>query len=248
MGKLARIYQLETTNYCSANCDYCPHRKMTRAKGYVSMDTVQKVAKHCENVGQKYIALHHMGEPLLHAQIGDIITTFRAYGVKTEFSTNGKLLAKKGLQVLTAGVGLIRIAVDYFYNTPGYIEEIKQFLINAKPYPNTKIHLHTIVNNALDPFKEFESEQVQLEVKALDNWAGEVEGESQLDPSNQCYFQDYNYVVVLWDGRISTCCLDYDGKHTLGKIDHIMDITNRPFPICKNCNKLQFASDGGWEI
>lgn len=239
---------METTNFCQSNCSYCPHRKMTRAKGYVSMDTVQKVAKHCENVGQKYIALHHMGEPLLHSQIGEIIKTFRAYGVTSELSTNGKLLTKKGTEILNSGIGLIRIAVDYFYNTPGYIEEIRDFLNLAKQYPNTKIHLHTIVNNALDPFKEFECEQVKLEVKALDNWAGEVDGESQLDPSNQCYFQDYNYVVVLWDGRISTCCLDYDAKATLGTIDHIMDITNRPFPICKNCNKLQFASDGEWEV
>jgi hypothetical protein len=108
--------------------------------------------------------------------------------------------------------------------------------------------LHTIVENNLEPFRIYESEQVILEHKVYDNWAGQVDGESKLDPSNSCYFLDYNYVVVLWDGTVCTCCLDFDGKYVLGTIDNIKEITNKPCELCKTCNKLQFASDGGWTI
>jgi molybdenum cofactor biosynthesis enzyme MoaA len=106
-SKLPRIYQMETTNFCSANCNYCPHSKMTRKLGFVSLDTVQKVAEYCKSVDQHYIALHHMGEPLLHKNIAQIIQIFKDNNVVTELSTNGSHIHLVGEEILKAGIGLI---------------------------------------------------------------------------------------------------------------------------------------------
>jgi hypothetical protein len=82
--------------------------------------------------------------------------------------------------------------------------------------------------------------------KPKDNWAGQIEGESSLTQSEQCYFLDYNYGVVLWNGDIVNCCLDADNADVIGHIDNISELKTRQFSLCKNCVKLQFAADGGW--
>ena len=130
-----KIYQLETTNFCNARCDYCPHDKMTRPRGFVSQATVHKVIRHCQAVGQEYIALHHMGEPILHPLFPEIIKSFYKAGIRTEFSTNGILLNMgQAIPILDAGISRIRVAVDFAYNRPGYIEQIKQFLSIAQNF------------------------------------------------------------------------------------------------------------------
>lgn len=240
-----RIYAVETSAYCNASCDYCPHNKMTRELGYMNIETASKVAKYCSSIGQKYIALHHMGEPLLNPDIDSIIKVFKNEGITCEFSTNGLLVLKRKDLIIDSKLDLIRIAVDFFYNRPNYINDVNTFIEETEG-SGIKIRLHTITGNDLSVFKN--ASHVIKEQKAFDNWAGSVEGESTLDKSNDCYFLKYNYCVVLWDGRIVPCCMDWDGKHIIGHIDNIHEIQHKDsYEICKNCAKLQFAEGGKWE-
>lgn len=245
MMEKMRIYQAETTNKCNGHCSYCPHDKMTRAQGHMDLETVVKIGKYCQSIGQKYLALHHMGEPLMHPNIGLIIRILKSYGIETELSTNGSLIANKGPEILSAGISVVRIAVDEYYNKPGFIKNVNQFIEHALGRDIT-IRLHTIKGKDLSVFKDYSF--VIKEVKPFDNWAGSVEGESTLDKSNDCYFLKYNYCVVLWDGRIVPCCMDWDGKHIIGHIDNIHEIQHKDsYEICKNCAKMQFAQGGKWE-
>jgi sulfatase maturation enzyme AslB (radical SAM superfamily) len=222
---------------------------MTRDKGFVTMSTVHKVINNCVETGQKYIALHHMGEPLLHPEIGNIIWKFYKQGIETELSTNGELLDRKGFDILANKISLVRIAVDYFYSTESYLDKLENFLQEAMNFPETHIRIHTIVGNDLSRFEKYVGTgNVIIENKTFDNWGGQVEGDSQLTKGKSCYFQDHNYVVVLWDGTIVTCCLDFDGKYTLGNIQDIARITNKPCDLCSTCAKLQFAEGGKWKL
>lgn len=238
-----RVYAMETTNKCNASCDYCPHDKMTRAQGFVSLDTVRKVIEYMQGIDQQYVALHHMGEPLLHPVIGAIVGLFRLAGIRTEMSTNGLLLPEKGRSVLDEGISLIRIAVDNFYNKAGYIDGVKEFLEMAQDYPDTEVRIHTIVGNDLSVFEGYDA---ILENKTLDNWAGAIDGESQLDKSNECYFTTENYVVVLWDGTVVPCCMDYNGDYALGNVDDLTSLDSKACKLCKGCANMQFASGGEW--
>ena len=243
----AKIYQLETTNFCNARCSYCPHDKMKRSFGFVSFETTEKVYDYCKEIGQDYIALHHMGEPLLHPLIGRIIQLFERGGIKTEFSTNGALLIKHGKTILDAGLTRLRIAVDFNYESDRYKQNLQSFLKLSKDY-NTEIRLHSIVGNNLEIFRGYNPNAI-LENKSFDNWAGEVKGESTLEPSKECYFIKYNYVVVLWDGRIVPCCMDYDGKYAKSNIDHIRTMgVNKHCGMCDDCVNMQFAEGGEWKI
>lgn len=240
-----RVYQLETTNYCNAKCEYCPHSSMTREKGFVSLETVQKVIDNCLYTNQNYIALHHMGEPFLHPQLKEIVSMFTDNGIKTEFSSNGLILTHdKLIHMNNAGLSLLRIAIDYKYEEKNnkILTALFKFYHNVQN-PSLRISIHTVEGNDLSMYKDF---PVELLNKPKDNWAGQIEGESTLTKSSQCYFLDYNYGVVLWDGRIVNCCLDADAEQVIGTIDDIRNISTKPFKLCENCVKLQFAEGGGW--
>ena len=239
-----RIYQMETTNYCNAKCDYCPHKDMTREKGFISLETVQKVIDNCKKEDQQYIALHHMGEPLLHKEIYTICKMFKEANIETEFSSNGLLLTAEVLCNLDkAGLGLLRIAMDYLYETKvdKIYDAFEEFFANSKP--SMKIYIHTVEGNDLSNFEKF---PINVMSKPKDNWAGQIEGQSTLTKGNECYFLNYNYGVVLWNGDIVNCCLDADGKDIIGHIDDISHLKTKCFSLCKDCVQLQFAEDGKW--
>lgn len=240
-----RIYQMETTNYCNAKCDYCPHKDMKREKGFMSLETVQKVIDNCKKENQTYIALHHMGEPLLHKDIYTICKMFSDNNIETEFSSNGLAFKEDTLQKLNdSGLNLVRIAMDYLYDAK--VDKLFSCIDNffkTVENPNLKIYIHTVEGNDLSKFQQF---PIVVMSKPKDNWAGQIEGESSLTQSEQCYFLDYNYGVVLWNGDIVNCCLDADNADVIGHIDNISELKTRQFSLCKNCVKLQFAADGGW--
>ena len=238
-----RIYQMETTNVCNAKCSYCPHEVMTREKGFISLETVQKVIDNCLKENQNYIALHHMGEPLLHKDIFTICKMFSDNHIQTEFSSNGLILNYKKLQKLEdSGLNLLRIAMDYMY------EEKQENIYNCfeeffKQKHNIKIYIHTVEGRDLSNFEKF---PITVMNKPKDNWAGQVKGESSLSKGNECYFLNYNYGVCLWNGDIVNCCLDANAKDVIGNINDIENLKTRPFVLCNDCVKLQFAADGGW--
>lgn len=246
--KPARVYQLESTNHCNASCKYCPHEDMTREKGFVSLKTVNLVIQNCLDNKQDYIALHHMGEPLLHPTIGTIIWNFYKKGIKSEISTNGLFLDRKGYDILINKVKLVRIAIDFYYHREGFMDIIEDFLKLAQRFPDTEIRIHTVVGNDMSRLEHYTKDgKVTLETKVFDNWGGQVEGDSELAKGNDCYFQKFNYVVVLWNGDVVTCCLDFNGTNIIGQVDNLSNIKNKPCNLCNTCANLQFADGGGWK-
>lgn len=222
-----RIYQVELTNFCNAKCEFCPYMKMTRKKGWMRLETVRKIIKKIKGK-QKYIALHHFGEPLLHSSLFHIIRMFDEAGIKCEFSTNGGLLTDGKIQeLISSPLKRLRIGMDYF-------NPIKQVEKLLKKNKSIDIRLHTVRGN------------LPYEKKPFDNFAGQVEGKSEWE-KGECYFKKYNYFVVLWTGEIVPCCCDYDGKNILGTIDNFDKVKHKDYEMCKDCPGYQFAEKGEWE-
>ncbi|MDD3687848.1 MAG: radical SAM/SPASM domain-containing protein [Bacteroidales bacterium] len=84
----------EPTNYCNLKCPACPSGsgKLTRQKGFADIDVFKNLIdenkKHLIN-----LILHFQGEPLLHKQLGNMISYARNNRIFTELSTNANLLA-----------------------------------------------------------------------------------------------------------------------------------------------------------
>ena len=56
----------------------------------------------------------------------------------------------------------------------------------------------------------------KIHITDLHNWAGTLNTES--DVNYPCY-RPWLTFTVLWDGRVSLCCADFDGKTILGDLN-----------------------------
>ena len=212
-----RIFQIEPTNHCNAKCSYCPHSKMTRPKGFMTIATFDQCMCVITN---KYVGLHHFGEPMLHSDLPYMIRVAKTRGIRVEFSTNGgHFTGSEG--VMKAEPYMIRYAYDYFKN-------LKFLKLITEHNISTIIKTHSVIEGT----------------KPFSNFAGAVEGESQV--KGECFFKKYKYVCVLWDGRVVPCCADYDGQHIIGDVWN--GVTHQEtYDLCKTCSGYQFTKGGLWE-
>ena len=58
----------------------------------------------------------------------------------------------------------------------------------------------------------------KIHITDLHNWAGTLNTES--DVNYPCY-RPWLTFTVLWDGRVSLCCADFDGRTILGDLQHL---------------------------
>ena len=56
----------------------------------------------------------------------------------------------------------------------------------------------------------------KIHITDLHNWAGTLNKES--DVNYPCY-RPWLTFTVLWDGRVSLCCADFDGRNVLGDLN-----------------------------
>ena len=236
--KKHRIYQIESSSSCSATCSFCPQPTMQRTKENISWDNFKATIDLMEN---KYVALHHFGEPLLHPQLPEMIEYANSQGKVVEFSTNGKGLHNDKVhgdeylrRVLRAKPHRIRVAYDFF-RPEAFIRDLLTFNVC------TIVTTHAV------------TEGVLKERKAFNNWAGQLEGDERpSEISGECYYLKYQYKVAMANGLIVPCCQDFEGKHVLGSVndpDSIKDHPSEGYDLCKSCSGMQFAATGtgqGW--
>ena len=84
----------------------------------------------------------------------------------------------------------------------------------------------------------------KIHVTELHNWAGTLNQQS--DVRYPCY-RPWLTFTALWDGRVSLCCADFDGRHILGDLrtSTIAEIWNGPAYL--NVRR-QHLESGGPEI
>jgi hypothetical protein len=217
-----RVFQIEVTNHCNEKCWYCPHSKMTRPRGYMSNPLFHKILHSMEN---KYVGLHHFGEPTLHHLLPNFIEDARNHGIQTEFSTNGYLVdcGKELKAILDERPYLIRYAFDATMSL--------KFL-----YQLTTLNTATVIK----------THSVNDKTKMFTDFAGQIETEREVTIKGPCFFKIFEYVCVLWDGRIVPCCCDYDGKEVIGDVVHGYKLKSN-YDLCKNCKGMQFPDGGLWE-
>lgn len=222
-----KIYNCEITNHCNSECKgYCPYSEMTRPKGFMSEETFRKVLDKQE---LDFIEMHNFGEPLLHPMIYDFIKISKDAGFKTRFSTNGKLLNEETFKKLAdAGLDKLWISIRPFF------DEVKKTLDKNYEEYSKKMKISIIYVEFPHKVREWPSNWNVMGV-IPHTWSGQVK--IPFRKSNQpCFNLQNKAVTVLWDGRVSNCCHDFDGKYIIGTID---DDNLKPSRV-KLCEECEF--------
>jgi radical SAM protein with 4Fe4S-binding SPASM domain len=260
---LPDIVQIESTNLCNAKCVFCPRDEMHRRQGVMDMDLFRKVVDECASLGIGHVRMHNYGEPFLDKQLVEKVRYAKSKGIpEVGMISNGSLITEELAQgMLDAGLDAINISVDaagkeVFESTRVHleydtvIENIRTLarLRKESGRRRPKLILSFVRQGNTADEQAFIDEWSQIadkiHITELHNWAGTLNSTS--DVRFPCYRMWLTF-TVLWDGRVSLCCADFDGRHVLGDLrtSSIAEIWNSPM---YRAVRRQQLSDGGPEI
>ena len=173
--------------------------------------------------GQQNAYLHNFGEPLLHPKLSSFIKYATERGVECNFFTNGILLNPSILSKLIEA-GLKRICISE-HSTDEY-KRVSQ-IIQEYSFP-------IFISSFFNPIES-----------GTHTWANQVlkiHNGNNINPL-PCIFERQNAFVILWDGKISVCCIDVDGISNIGTVDdYLLESKNYKFQqisICSECNLMR---------
>jgi len=115
LKKFKKIY-LEITNRCNLSCSFC-HRS-GRAKSFMRPEDFRAILGKIE-AHTDHLALHVLGEPLLHPELGEILALCQAHGLKVNLTTNGTLLhQRQGLLLASSALRQVNISLHGLAELP----------------------------------------------------------------------------------------------------------------------------------
>jgi MoaA/NifB/PqqE/SkfB family radical SAM enzyme len=256
------IVQIESTNLCNAKCVFCPRDEMHRRQGVMDFDLYRKVVDECAALGITHVREHNYGEPFLDKQLVEKVRYAKSRGIaEVGMISNGSLITEEIAQGLVdAGLDAINISVDasgkevfestrLHLNYDTVIGNIRTLvrLRNAAGRTHPKLTLSFVRqdNSAEEQafIREWSQVADKIHITDLHNWGGTLN--DRTDVQFPCYRLWLTF-TVLWDGRVSMCCADFDGRHIFGDLrtQTIAEIWNSPLYRAARRQHLESGGPG----
>jgi len=228
------IVQIESTNQCNAKCVFCPRDDMARPQGIMDMALFQKIADECATLGIGHIRMHNYGEAFMDRQLVEKVRYAKRLGIpEVGLISNGSLITEAAARgMVDAGLDAINISVDaagkeVFESTRlnlsydkviANVERLIRIRDEAGKRRPKLILSFVRQNNSAEEqsfIAHWRTKADKIHITDLHNWAGTLNHES--DVNFPCY-RPWLTFTVLWDGRASLCCADFDGREILGDL------------------------------
>ena len=235
-----RQVRLELGNHCNAHCLSChghsPLHPMTRPKGNMSRELVAKCLEDIRAMPQPIaeIVCSNYGETMCHPDWYELMELVARGLPRTPlvFPANGVLLADGRLELLCRirTLALVNFSVnaytpelwEAFHGLPArHLETVKAAVVRLRQLrPDVTVWLSMVRDPSLQSpreeelFREFWGQYgiVQMNVASYAGWPGK---EPPIPVKLPCR-SIHSDLVVLWDGRISSCCFDANGELIFG--------------------------------
>jgi radical SAM protein with 4Fe4S-binding SPASM domain len=240
------IVQIESTNICNAKCVFCPRDEMHRRQGVMEMDLFEKIVDECAALGITHVRVHNYGEPFLDRELVDKVRYAKSKGIaEVGMISNGSLITEEIARgMIDAGLDAINISVDAagkevfertrlnlsYDDVIGNVETLLRLRAESgRRHPKLILSFVRQDNSADEQafIARWGARADKIHVTDLHNWAGTLHQHS--DVRFPCYRLWLTF-TVLWDGRVSLCCADFDGRNVLGDLrtSTIAQIWNSP--------------------
>ncbi len=254
--------QFEVTNNCNLKCKMCPvNNGMKRKRGFMNFNLFKKIID--ENPRVEFGLFFNWGEPLLHPRICDMLKYAKNKGIKTFITTNITLLdsKEKMKKFLECNLARVTISLDGFETSytkiRGYdykiVEERLKQLIRLKDELGleTKIDINMVIMPETEKyvpefFKKWKNIVDRIQIQPNISFTPRTR-------KSRCKEFWRGNLIILWDGKVVPCCVDYEGQMILGDAnkESLNKIWNSPstkkfrqmhnkknFPaVCQNCNE-----------
>ena len=232
---LPEIVQIESTNICNAKCVFCPRDEMHRRQGIMSFDLFRKIVDECVELGITHVRVHNYGEPFVDRKLVDKVRYAKEKGIQeVGMISNGSLITEQVARgMVDAGLDAINISVDasgkdVFESTRiglkydkviANIERLVRIRAESGRRRPKLILSFVRQNNSADEqafIEHWRKVADKIHITDLHNWGGTLHQQS--DVNYPCY-RPWLTFTVLWDGRVSLCCADFDGHTILGDLN-----------------------------
>lgn len=213
---------LELTNHCNLRCTICPvNTTMRRAKGFMDPALFRRIID--TNPQLDFVLAFQWGEPLLHPNFFELVRYAADRGVRTMITSNGThLTADNRRRLLECGLERITFSVDGDRETHRAIRDYDldvlrrdvETLVRERDASDSplKIDISMVVDDATEHaldgyFADWKglADRVQAIPKMV--------AEPRTTPCREIW---RGTLVVLWDGRVTVCCVDSEGLLEVG--------------------------------
>ncbi len=219
---ISTINSIEVSALCNLHCKYCPAsiQHKHRPVGLMEMATFEKavewVSMFCDKGTQMELNLFGVGEPTLNPNLVDMVKHARRklpFRQVIHTNTNGLLMTKElAIALKQAGLNHIDITGHDAFHTAKTIRIFREVGIEGQ----LSVDYMTNTNN----------------------WAGQVEWFEPQYNAGPCPWLGRGQCFILWNGDVTTCCIDAFGQGIVGNIfeDDLTRIDLKPFKLCEGCH------------
>lgn len=231
-----RVY-VEITNLCNLRCSFCHGH--SRAPRQMHREEFAHVLSRLKGK-TGYLYYHLMGEPLLHPDLPEFLQMARRAGFRSVITTNGTLLAKRGGELLAAGIHKVNISLHSF--EAGQEAAHREYLRQVCDFAEKAAEAGTIVsmrlwNRGMDEGRNETAEDC-LRACLPGDWTENTRGyrirdrvfleygnrfgwpdmENPVQTGKLVCYGMQDHFGILCDGTVVPCCLDSDGAIALGNV------------------------------
>ena len=253
--RLPEISSIELTNNCNLKCPNCPNATLSFHKGYMSDEVFEKALKYLPPYKNDTIAVHCMGEPLLHPKLIVYLKRLAELEINICMSTNGVLLEGRVCKEILSIFSKLDKAVLYVsFHTKKSVENWYEFLKLYQTYPDNNIIFRgqVLEHNQEEAYRWLKEIGIEEPLShpyirhiSSHSFAGNVPGRkteyNEIEVANRirnCYYLLERKVAVMWDGTLRGCCYDSNATQNCGNIFEFekADINPRGYDLCRHCD------------
>jgi MoaA/NifB/PqqE/SkfB family radical SAM enzyme len=213
------------------------------ARGHITQENFLKGLDYTvsDNIG-----MHLHGEPFLHPKACELITIAKE---KTErrinVNTNGTLLREPLCKdIIETKVDCVEVSVHTEKSLVGFKN---LFEANKVANGSTKVtaNVLTCYIDSLESWVRNVGINVEcwefMRIVPTHNWGMDKPSpENEIRAKNACQFIKFDTCVMKWDGKIYSCCFDFDGDNYMGTIDDLLagTLEHKPdtYKLCASCS------------
>ena len=253
---LPEISSIELTNNCNLKCPNCPNSTLDFHKGFMSEEVFDMALKYVPPYKDDTVAVHCMGEPLLHPMVFLYLRKLAEIGANICMSTNGLLLNKNnGKEILSIFSGLDKTVLYISFHTRKSVESWYNFCeLYDRCAKKQNIHFYgqVLEHNKKEAYEWLKEIGIDNPVEhqyirhiTSHSWGGNVVGRRKeyrdIEVNNRirnCYYLRQRKIAVMWDGSLRGCCYDANATQKCGSIFDFDNSNINPmgYELCRCCD------------
>lgn len=216
--------QFESSTSCNARCTFCPRYDMTRPRGEMSDELFHKIIKESKVFKRPEIVPFLNGEPFIFPRIWEWLDYMKKMDCRVYLFTNAefidvnRIIKYKNIRYICCSINAAtKKTHSEIMRGPNYDKVVANVeeLIAKAPFPIYVSMVEVEKNqHEIDLFKKKWGDRVTY--GEFKNWGGARHDKLEKTGFRIPCQSMLHTITILWDGRVATCCMDYDGRLILG--------------------------------